>query len=354
MGYDSTSYFPKSVSRERVEHLVELLGYKRYTFREDKAKRSVVFHYFQEENYLSACGVRLVIRKGSRGIEVDTRTNIWCSEDDMRVQNLTLRRLRDYLGGRFVTDFGRNRYFQFEGDRLERPEAGCAIAFSRFGHNVIKVGIYIESRRFEGNWETVGQFDYLDDINPRIFSNNMLVPFMVAALEEYFQATFVALLTYSPNKLAILKNSRIRPEDLIAIANGTASVERAISDQFSFQNLEQIASHFRSIDPRLDLAGILRKPYRRRRRSLYESFAALIKHRHDIIHRSDTLTDFTDDRAITALEDLEAGITRVYRMIVRTFDWHFIKDWGSGVQRIRKRIVASKSNKTSKSSRAGR
>jgi hypothetical protein len=212
------------------------------------------------------------------------------------------------------------------------------------------MGIYIENRRFEGkHWETIGQFEFVDDINPRIFSNNMLVPFMVAALEEYFQATFVALLKYSPNKLAILKNSRIRPEDLVAIANGSASVERAISDQFSFQNLEQITSHFRSIDARLDVASVLRKPYRRRRRSLYESFAALIKHRHDIIHRSETLTNFTDDRAITALDDLEAGVTRVYTMIVRTFDWHFIKEWGSGVQRMRKKIIGSNSQKKSRS-----
>jgi len=334
--------------------LGELLGYKRHTFREGKGKQSVVFHYFEEQNYLSACGVRLVVRKGSRGIEVDTRTNIWCSEDDMRMQNLTVKRLRDYLGGRFITDFGRNRYFRFEGDRLEPPEAGCALAFSRFGHNMVKMEIYIENRRFEGkHWETTGQFNFADDINPRIFSNNMLVPFMVAALEEYFQATFVALLKYSPKKLTILKNSRVRPEDLMAIAKGTTSVERAISDQFSFQHLEQIASHFKSIDARLDVAGVLRKPYRRRRRSLYESFAALIKHRHDIIHRSETLTNFTDDLAITALEDLEAGITRVYTMIVRTFGWHFIKEWGSGVERMRKKIVASMLKKKSQPRNAG-
>lgn len=103
------------------------------------------------------------------------------------MQNLTLSRLREYLGGHFVTDCGRNRYFQFAGDHLEPPEAGCAVAFSRFGHNMIKMGIYIENRRFEGKqWEIVGQFDYIDNINPRIFSNNMLVPFMVAAMEEYF------------------------------------------------------------------------------------------------------------------------------------------------------------------------
>lgn len=124
----------------------------------------------------------------------------------------------------------------------------------------------------------------------------------------------------------------------MAIANGA----RAISEQLSFQNLEQIASHFKSIHPRVDVAGVLRKPYRRRRRSLYESFTTLIKHRHDIIHRSETLTNFTDELAIAALEDLEVGITRVYTMIVRTLGWHFVKDWGSGVERMRKRIIASR------------
>jgi len=351
MGYDSTSYLPKSVTRERVENLVELLGYKRYSFRENTGHRSVVFHYFEEKNYLSACGVRLVVRKGPRGIEVDTRTNIWCSEDDMRVQNLTLRRLREYLDGHFVSDFGRNRYFRFQGEHLEPPEAGCAVAFSRFGHNVIKMGIYIENRRFPGKpWETTGQFDFADDINPRIFSNNMLVPFMVAALEEYFQATFVALLKYSPNKLAIIKNIRVRAEDLMAIASGVATVEQVVSDQLSFQNLERVTTHFKSVDSRLDIAGVLRKPYRRRRRSLHDSFQALIKQRHDIIHQSETLTSFTDNRAVTALEDLEAGITRVYAMIVRTFGWHYIKDWSSGVKRMRKSIATSKSRKDSNSS----
>ena len=202
---------------------------------------------------------------------------------------------------------------------------------------MVRMGIYAEHREFKGEqWMTTGKFQFMDAMNPRIFSNNVLVPFMVAALEEYFEATFVALLKYSDNKLSILKNSRIRGEDLFAIAAGKTSVERGVSDQFSFQNLEQIVSHFRAVDKRLDVAGALRKPYRKRKQPLYDSLSALIQHRHDIIHRGQISTEFTDEVAFKALEDLEEAVTRVYRMITSTFKWHFIQDWGSGTKRIRR------------------
>lgn len=314
-----------------------LIGYIKQRSKDGPRKHSVFYRYFQDRDYLSLSGVTANIRVGTNGIELDTRTNIWCSEDDMRIQNLTIRRVRDYMGGYFITDFGKNRFFKFEGTRHDPAEAGCSLAFSNFGHNLIRMSLYMQNREFKGEqWRITGKFDFIDAINPRIFSNNVIVPFMIATLEEFFESAFVAILKYSDKKLSFLKNSRFRPEDLMSVSSGTTSIENAVSNQLSFQNLEQITNHFKSLDKRLDVAATLKKSYRRRTHSLYDSLESLIQRRHDIIHRGTIAINFTDQDAFKALEDLEEAVTRVYRMLGTAFGWKFRQDWSSGIRQLKK------------------
>jgi hypothetical protein len=259
---------------------------------------------------------------------VSTRTPVSRSYFDLIHQNNTISGFRKRFGGEFTTDEGRRRYFRPESGPPPAPASGCYLAFNRFGLNLIKALVYHEARDFPNHprrkWKGIEIFQPLD---PRILANNTLVPFLVAAMEDYFKSTFIALLRYSERKEAFLKSVRLQGEQLLAISDGKATVEEQISETLSFQRLSSVCRHFEALDKKLDIAGALRKPYRRRSQSLFESVESLVLSRHDVIHRATLDQTMTDERIDGLIYDLDEAITRVYRRITEHYDWFFDRGW---------------------------
>jgi hypothetical protein len=181
-------------------------------------------------------------------------------------------------------------------------------------------------------------FDFLDAINPRVLSNNLLLPYLVATLEDYFKSTYIALLKYANNKLQVLRGLRLLGDAMASIAEGTIQVEEAAANSMSFQNMGRICGHFRDIDRKLDFAGILRKPYRRRRETLYDTLCRLIETRHAFIHQSRIHVDYRDDQLIKDLYSLEAAIARVYKFLLKTYGWKYESWWSLGREPNRKAV----------------
>jgi hypothetical protein len=102
--------------------------------------------------------------------------------------------------------------------------------------NRYKAKIYHEARDFPHHpphkWKGI---EFLQELDPRTLANHMLVPSLVAAIEEYFKSTFIALLRYSPRKEAFLKGARLQGEQLLAISDGKATAEEQISETLPFQ-----------------------------------------------------------------------------------------------------------------------
>ncbi|OGP95801.1 MAG: hypothetical protein A2157_09790 [Deltaproteobacteria bacterium RBG_16_47_11] len=185
-----------------------------------------------------------------------------------------------------------------------------------------------------GIWKGI---DIFQEYDPRILGNNALVPFLVAAVEDYFKSTFIALLRYSARKETFLKGIRLQGEQLLAISDGKATVEEQISETLSFQRLSAVCRHFDALDTKLDIAGALRKPYHRRSQSLFESLESLVLSRHDFIHRATVDPTMTDERIESLIYDLDASMTRVYRHITEHYGWFFEKSWGLGRRLSRKK-----------------
>jgi len=96
----------------------------------------------------------------------------------------------------------------------------------------------VDYRKFEGKqWENLGVIEFLDGINPRVLSNNLLLPYLIATLEDYFKSTYIALLKYSNNKPKILKGLRLVGDAVVSIADGTIQLEDAAASSMSFQNM---------------------------------------------------------------------------------------------------------------------
>jgi hypothetical protein len=175
-----------------------------------------------------------------------------------------------------------------------------------------------------------GKLEFLDQMNPRLLSNNLLLPYLVSVLEDYFKSTFVALLQFSDRKEVFLRGARLSAEHLLKISSREFSVEAAIAETLPFQRLSAICQHFKSLEPNLDLAGALRKPYRRRKKSLLETLEEMVLRRHAFIHQGKLDTSFDDADIKRTLDDLEESVIRCYRRITDYYRWEFDQGWGRG------------------------
>jgi hypothetical protein len=269
MGYDCTCYLPTGIRYPEVEEALQFLGYDRI--------RKGYFDYFENKDYLSISGVLATVRISEDGqICVFLHSQIFASNFDLAFFNKTARQLRKWFGGYFESDFGRNRYIRDVKINREKAEAGCYQAFTNFENNITTASIYYTYARFDIQFPPIGVLPGIDNSNPIIISNNLVVPFLVSIVEEYYRSSFIALMKYSDRKDSIIKNSRIFPEDLVGISTQTLTIEEAVAHSKSFQNIEKITSNFSDLDRNLDIAGILMRPYRRRRETLYNSMGNLL------------------------------------------------------------------------------
>lgn len=324
MSYTSESTFPPHVRAEDVRVIVELLGYERLSFSKFKLETEIAtYMWFERKDYRSWTGVELrIYQDAEAGLTVSTRTRLGCSYWDREHQNRTIRLLRRLFGGSFTTDAGRNRCWNARGMPVPPLHSGCYLAVWHFDSNLMRARIYLGERQFVGRSDDkITSIWWVDAVNPRIISNNLLVPYIVAAMEDYFKSTYIALLRHSERREAALKAARILSVQHAALAEGMITVEEAVAEGLSFQRPSALLAHFSALDPKLDLHGELRRPYRRRRESLVESLDKIVELRHDLIHRSQVAGDLDDKRIGRAIGDVTAAVRRCYERICSRFGW---------------------------------
>lgn len=318
MSYESESVLPKTATLAQVQEIVALLGYKKTSGGLHVPNSVGSYFWYEEEDYRSYAGVELEIYRGLNGeITVTTRSRVSRSYWDLTQQNKTLKLIRDLLGGKFTTDAGRNRYSRPDEPPPTPLSSGCFLARWRFHNALMKAKIYLMSRKLEGPIakETPSGFDFMDDLNPRLLSNNLLLPYVVAIWEEYFRSTFAAGLRYSKQREAALKRARLSHRHLEHVALGSQPIERAVAESFSFQRPIAIADNFRLLDQKLDLGAAMRKPYRRRKIMLFDSIEKLIDDRNEFVHTGRMDLEFFDPQLESALTDMEVAVNRAYECV---------------------------------------
>ncbi|KAB0672193.1 hypothetical protein F6V30_06410 [Oryzomonas sagensis] len=339
MSYCSENILPADTKIRNLQDLVELLGYKKIKIAYKIPGEIAHYYWFEEEEYRSYTGIELSIYRTEQGeVSVQTRSRIARSYWDLAHQNETIRRIRSYFGGIFSTDAGANRYEHVEGTPPTQAQSGCHRAFQRFGSNIIKAMRYIDERSFTSDRIKYNELEFLQAYSPRVLSNNLLLPFMTSVLEDYFKSTFISILKSSEKKETFFKGNRFSSEHLTLISDRQLSVEDATAESLSFQNINSICQHFKSLEPKLDLAGVLRKPYRRRKESLFDSLERMVKRRHLIIHQATIDITLKDIDAARMIDDLQESVVRCYKRITDFYMWEFDQGWGcsSAVSRVRK------------------
>lgn len=333
MSYESDNKLPRTTRIHDVLEFLELLGFQRFHRQRPRFEGELAqYYWFDQTDYRSYSGIELSLSKDSDGqFVVGMCSPASRSYYDIKQQNRAIRSLKRHFGGTFVTDAGKGRYFHPEGGPPTPAQAGCHLAFQNFGAMLVKVDFYLMNREFsDKQWKYTGKPAFLASMNPRILSNNLLLPYLVSVLEDYFKSTFVPLLRYSDRKEAFLRGTRLSSEHLLKLSCGESSVEEVIAETLSFQRLSAICHHFKELEPKLDLAAVLRKPYRKRKKSLFETLEELVLRRHAFVHGGKIDTSFDDPDVKRALDDLEASVVRCYRRITDYYGWKFDQGWGRG------------------------
>jgi hypothetical protein len=322
MSYMSTSIVSSHATAKQVCEIVELLGYKPSTEKLKEPNLVGAYFWYEETDYRSWSGVELQIYKSPKDpVQIDARSTVSRSYWDLVHQNRTLKLLRDLFGGHFWTDAGRNRYWRPDEPAPLPISSGCYLARWRFHNGLEQARLYLMNRKFEGTiaCDQPSGFEFMDQLNPRLLSNNLLVPYMIAVWEEFFRATFTALLRYSKQREGALKRAKLSHSDLEKLVIGSVQVERSVAEAFSFQRPSAIAEAFRLIEPKLDIAGAMRKPYRGRKVSLYDSLEKLVEGRNNLVHTGELDLSLFDKQLKTAMADLTEAANRAYNYIAKHY-----------------------------------
>lgn len=331
MSYESENTLPINTNIKDLIEFIETYDFIKMYRSELSIKEEVAsFYWFAYDDYKSWTGVELGIYKIDAKLLVSTRTTISRSYWDLTQQNEIIRSIKKRFGGSFISDEGKNRYLHPSNPAPKPEQSGCHLAFQQFGNNLIKASIYLTNRKFLNTKEEKSGLEFLDQMNPRLLSNNLLLPFLIAIIEDYFKSTFIALLKYSKNKELFFKNTRISSEQLVRVSNKELTIEEAVAENMSFQNINLICQHFRKLDKQLDFQSILSKPYRRRKIKLFEELEHLVKLRHEFIHLSRMNTNLNDKGLKKAIKDIEVSIEKCYILITESYGWSYSKLWSCG------------------------
>lgn len=141
-------------------------------------------------------------------------------------------------------------------------------------------------------------------------------------MEDYFRSTYIALLSYSSKKEDILRKMQLRGSEIVSISMGEMTVEEAIAKSHSFQDMKRISEIYKNLNPKIDIYGILNKPYRRRKETTYKTFERLIQQRHDLIHKAKVNSRYNLQLALKDVRTVHLGIERIYRTLIGLFNWN--------------------------------
>ena len=315
MSYCAENKLPLTTPITRLFEVIDLLGFQKVrNFLKIKGQIGS-FIWTGNNKDITFVALELYVYKKEDCISVQTRTRAGRSYWDLRHQNKTISLLRSLFGGSFTTDDGSNRYMT--ADAPEPSKIACSLYLDRWRFNsaILKTKIYLSSRNLTGNIAKVEStgLPWMDDINPRILSNNMLLPYLIGCWESYFRNSFISIIKYTDASPKALKNCRVSTSDYMRIIHGEASLESVLADSLSFQRPTIISENFRTLDLKIDIATWLKKPYHKRKKSLFDSITDVVEIRDIIVHTGMTDINIFDQQIKAIMDDLIVAVDRVYR-----------------------------------------
>lgn len=316
MGYDATNYVPATISRDKLFNLIEMLEFN------GSGKQ---FFFYKEDDYKYLYGVGLMIEKTKDEWLCHTRTPIYCSIDDLKYQNHVMKCLKQYLGGFFISDNGKNRYFDTETITTSISERGCYNAHFRLSNQFSYAKRLLMNHK--ENKDIIAVHREFGVPSSTVLLANIITTYISSVIENYFRDLYVALLKDSEKKEKTLQNTRLNPNDLLDISEGRICIEQAVALSKSFQNINKINSYFHDLDKNIDIKGVLSRPYHQRKETLFMTLNRILEHRHSLVHRLDIHISYYDEDIKKDIKSVEVALDRVYLNLCDLYKWQYINDF---------------------------
>ena len=328
MSLCSSSYIPSSVPYKNLFWIIEKLGYTETPVPKDlKYAYKKMFFWHPQKRDLTYVGIELNVKHIENDkIIIETRTRAGRSSIELQHQNQTLKIIRDFFGGHFETDYGRNKYFDSNDCNPEQTDLEMSIYVQRwiFHNALIPLQIYadfIESSLHKTGpagdlySDKVGVLPFIDVMRPVVVSNNIQLPDLIGAWENYIKNVFLAVFRYGDTENKLLKSEKFSSDDLLKIKNGESTLEECIVNKLSFQRPRTIIANFKMLDAQLDVNSIFLKPFKRRKTSLYVQIDDIITLRNKIVHDGFLDTDLTQKDVLRFMENITEIANRLYKLL---------------------------------------
>lgn len=310
MGYDAYVHIKRGVSKQTVEKLLLMLNYQ---------KKGEFFYCGNDKEYKHFSGVQVWICDENEEERIyRVRSQIFASGYDLHKMNETIKCLKQYCSATFSSDYGKNKYFE-EISLISGAENGCYFAAERLLNNFSQL-THALSKYPEDVDAEKSMYDMYNILTPNMFNANVYSTYLCSLIEEYFKATYIALLKYSERKEKIL-NVKFSPYDMVDISNGIKSVEEVFASTLSFQNIHKICLHFHALDNRLDIGIALKKPYHNRKKNLYDQIDDILERRHKLIHRLEIDEKYNAKELMRDIKDVTVAMRRVYSYLCTCYGW---------------------------------
>ena len=302
---------------QKVDHILKELN----------DQNNIHFMWFGYEHYESTVGVEATIIKVDNDLKKEfncsdwilhTRTRSAGSYEDKAKQNEVIKSARKKYGGTFYNDwYGTNRYTDLEDYKKLLPHEKAIFSikensFEKLNQMINCLEIY--NNPMSDHLQSIGDNalgNLLKSKDPSITLYNGLIPFLVSVIEYFFGETFINYITYNPSarELIISEKLKIGVEEVLKIQNKETSIERIISENYNFQNLESINKAYRKY-LQIDVFYILskRKKVNGKVFRVLTKIDSLVNSRHKIIHDLEFNYDLTKEDYITYVKTVEKTI----------------------------------------------
>ena len=334
MSLGSSNYISSTVPFKKLFWIIEKLGYVETIVPKDLKKYYKKMYFWQPEKQdLTYVGVELnICHTKNDKICIETRTRAGRSYIELQQQNHTIKIIKDFFGGYFETDYGKNKMFPPNDCNPEKTDLEMAIYVQRwiFNNALIPLSIYsdfiiqnIHTNSNAGDLfsDAIGVLPFVDGMRPLVVSNNIQLPYLIGAWENYIRNVFLSLLKYGDECEKFIKPDKLSAEDLMKIKNGEMCIEECLVNRLSFQRPYTIIANFKKLDSSIDVNAIFQKPFKKRKKSLYEQIDNIIELRNKIVHDGFLDTSLTQKDISRFIENITEVADRLYKAIGEKYNF---------------------------------
>lgn len=334
MSLESSSYISSAIPFKKLFWVIEKLGYIETEVPKDLKHAYKKMYFWHPANQdLTYVGVELNVRQIENDIIIiETRTRVGRNHIELQQQNQTIKMIKEFFGGYYRTDYGKNKLFPADDCNPEKSDLEMALYIQRwiFNNALIPLKIYSDfiSQQIHINGsagdlysDAMGILPLLDNMRPIVVSNNIQLPYLIGSWENYIKNVFLAVLKYGDVGDKFIKPDKLSSEDLIKIKNGDACVEECLVSKLSFQRPSVIISNFKKLNPNLDVNAIFQKPFKRRKTSLYVQIDNIIELRNKIVHNGFLDTSLTQKDISRFIENITEVSNRLYKALGEQYNF---------------------------------